>query len=500
MGNFESYTFTITSIPNTTTNTPKQKPVALKAINKTSNPDFVCPVVTYNDVFSADNYYCVVYALDFDLSANASQTFVAAGTLLNTNAATNFDIEAGTKGGRYCWMNCMTDYDYNGGAPLLNTLAMRLAAMDVDTDTVESVNLTPSGFSNITTNTYMFTSMWKYGILFAGLSGETALVDPADKSGSYASAKIPDLFGTMAIGSSNIATWLGMDTGTATNTAELTVSRSGTNPREVIANFEEVLIVDNNPSTPNIIINRITGTAGTTPTITNTSYTVSVAGSYFKMLAIFQHNSTLVIVGQTTSGGSDYGLLVIDLGGLNGTPTLTHQMDISLIASTSKTRGQIRLVYVGGSHTNSSATRQSGTAVGIVVDNSTSLDMFICDWDLGASGTLSSARTISGAGRDIEQVECAAVQADGTDLSYLMMYRDTATTIEFDYIDSTLTTWSNIETYTSTSANFSWAKSQDEQEFITMSEVYTSGTVNQDFAIHRYSLGTSAGGFPVFIS
>lgn len=507
MGNFESYTYKITSTPETTQN---QKPVALRAIHKGSDPDFVCPVVTYNDGYTdqtTNHYICVAYTLDFNQTSDQSQAYSADGefsTLLTPDTAANFDIEAGTKSGRYCWMNCMTSYDYNGGSPRLTSLATRLSAIDVDQVvsapppyyTVETAATSPTGFTNITTNTYMFTSMWQNGIFFAALAGETSLVNPSAKSGPYSTAKIPDTFGTMALGSSTVTGWLGVNTGTAGQAAELTITRSGTNPREVIANFEEVLVIDNSPTAPSLTFNRITGNA-TTPSITNNSYSISgITGSYIKMLAVFQHNATVVIVAQTGSLAATFDLLVVDIS--TAQPTLTHQMNIdSISADVNIARGDIRMVYIGGHHTDPANQREEGTAVGIVVDDVTSMRLYVCDWVLGGSGTLSAARPLSGVAVDIEQVECAGVQQEGTDLSYVMMYRDTGTTIEFDYVNAALDTWSNVGTYTSLNTNFSWAKSYEEQEFITMSEVYST---TQDFVIHRYSFGTAGDGFPVYIS
>lgn len=498
MGNFESYTFKITSTPYSTQN---QKPVSLRAINKSSDPSFICPVVTYNDVYTNAAYICVAYTLNFDLSTDASQSYQAAGTystLLTANAATNFDIEAGTKSGKYCWMNCLTAYDGSGAPKVLNSLALRLAAIDVDSGsgpfTVEYTEATPT-FSTITPARYMFTTMWKYGIFFAALSSATSLTNPATKNLSYSASAIPDTFGTMALGSSTITGWLGITPGTHGSTVELETppTRTGTNPREVIANFEEVLVVDNVPTSPSIIVNRITGSAS--PSISNSATTLTPAGSYFKMLAIFQHNATLVIVGQTGSGLATFDLLVINI---SGTPTITHQRTINAISSdTGIDRPAIRILYVGGYHTTASSSRTQGTVVGIVVNDNTSMRLYVCDWTLGGSGTLSVAHAIAGAGKDIQQVECAAVQAISSNISYVMMYRNTAVTINFVYIDSTLQTWSAISVYESPNANFSWAKSSDDQSFITISQPYS---LTQDFVIHRYSFGSAAGNFPMLIS
>ena len=57
-----------------------------------------------------------------------------------------------------------------------------------------------------------------------------------------------------------------------------------------------------------------------------------------------------------------------------------------------------------------------------------------------------------------------------------------------------------VATYTSLNDDFRWAKSYDEQMFITYSAIYTDGSESQDFVIHRYSFGTAGGGFSIHIS
>jgi len=493
MGNFESYTTTVDSLPAaaTTPSDETQKPVAIRYGTGTANT--ICSVVTYGKTKTNNSYFTVVYKADYTTAntINYSASDNSEVSHLTDVATTNFDIEVGAKGGQYAFTNFLTNY--TAATDTLNDLSFEVRSVDLSagtlTPTTESYS-NPS-FTNIDDTNYTFSALWKYGVLFTSDGGGGPTPTPGTD---------PEIFANHSLTTSAFNTQLGVTLGTG-NTSD-SVSLTTFEERECIVNFDHTFVITGNSSTDTIIrINRLSATVdgGGTNTMVNYAFPTDstmntntwggpTTFSYFEMLEKFQHNNTIVLFGKTASGTTDYGLVVIDTVNEAITYCMSFPVATRPISTRTLTSSDVRLVY----------TSNDRTAVGIAIYDADGQRLYIANW---VDDYLSGSKAVGSTTTYIEEIECAGTQES---TGYIMMYRDTTTTIEFAYVDLNAddVAWAadTVATYTSLNDDFRWAKSYDEQMFITYSAIYTDGSESQDFVIHRYSFGTAGGGFSIHIS